>query len=192
VVGYKNLEELVEKVSQIAFRIRKDECLDLPDTLDQFRYVRLEPEARALYDEMLEKAIIRFSEGEQVTAPIILTEMLRLQQITGGFLPVGDGVRQVSKAKLEALKDVLEDLKDAGKQVVVFARFRPEVEAIAEVARGLGLTTFTLTGETSTEDRGRGIRGFQEGKIQVFIAQIATGGIGITLTAADTAIFYSV
>lgn len=191
VVSYKNLEELVEKVSQIAFRVRKDECLDLPDTLDQFRYVQLEPEARKFYDEMLEKAIIRFSEDEQVTAPIILTELLRLQQITGGFLPVGDGVRQVSKAKLEALREVLEDLKDAGKQVVVFARFRPEIEAIAKVAEELGLTTFTLTGETSTKDRGRGIRGFQDGKIQVFIAQIATGGLGITLTAADTAIFYS-
>lgn len=192
VVGYKNLEELVEKTSQIAFRVRKDECLDLPDTLDQFRYVQLEPEAQALYREMAEKAIIRFSEEEQVTAPIVLTELLRLQQITGGFLPVGDGVRQVSKAKIEALKDLLEDLKDAGKQVVVFARFRPEIEAIAEVAKELGLTAFTLTGETSTEDRGRGIRGFQDGKIQVFITQIATGGLGITLTAADTAIFYSV
>jgi len=191
VVGYKNLEELAEKVGQIAFRVRKDECLDLPDTLDQFRYIQLEPEARALYNEMLEKAIIRFSEEEQVTAPIILTELLRLQQITGGFLPVGDGTRQVSKAKLEALRDVLEDLKDAGKQVVIFARFRPEVEAIAKVAGELGLTTFTLTGGTSTEDRGRGIRDFQGGRIQVFIAQIATGGLGITLTAADTAIFYS-
>ena len=191
VIDYKNLEELAEKVGQIAFRVRKDECLDLPDTLDQFRYVQLEPEAGALYDEMSEKAIIRFSEEEQVTAPIVLTELLRLQQITGGFLPVGDGVRQVSKAKLEALRDVLEDLKDAGKQVVIFARFRPEIEAIAKVAGELGLTAFTLTGETSTEDRGRGIRGFQEGRIQVFVAQIATGGLGITLTAADTAIFYS-
>src|SRR5690606_13013490 len=191
VTSYKNLEELVEKVSQIAFRVRKDECLDLPDTLDQFRYIQLEPKARALYHEMLKKAIIKFSEEEQVTAPIILTELLRLQQITGGFLPVGDGIRQVSKTKLEALRDVLEDLKDAGKQVVVFARFRPEVEAIAKVAEELGFTTFTLTGETSTEDRGRGIRDFQEGQIQVFIAQIATGGLGITLTAADTAIFYS-
>lgn len=191
VVGYRNLEELAERVGQIAFRVRKDECLDLPDTLDQFRYVQLEPEARALYDEMLEKAIIRFSEEEQVTAPIILTELLRLQQITGGFIPVGDGVRQVSRAKLEAFKDVLEDLKDAGKQVVIFTRFRPEVEAIAKVAGELGLTTFTLTGGTSMEARGRGIRDFQEGRTQVFVAQIATGGLGITLTAADTAIFYS-
>ncbi len=191
VIDYKNLEELAEKVGQIAFRVRKDECLDLPDTLDQFRYIQLEPKARSLYYEMSEKAIIRFSEEEQVTAPIVLTELLRLQQITGGFLPVDDGTRQVSKAKLEALKDVLEDLKDAGKQVVIFARFRPEIEAIAKVAGELGLTAFTLTGETSMEDRGRGIRDFQEGRIQVFVTQIATGGLGITLTAADTAIFYS-
>src|SRR5690606_12596222 len=74
VVGYKNLEELAEKVGQIAFRVRKVECLDLPDTLDQFRYIQLEPKARALYHEMLKKAIIKFSEEEQVTAPIILTD----------------------------------------------------------------------------------------------------------------------
>src|SRR5690606_37685824 len=62
---------------------------------------------------------------------------------------------------------------------------------IARVAGEPGLTAFTLTGETSTEDRGRGSRGCQDGKTHVFITQTPTGGIGITLTAADTAIFYS-
>src|SRR5690606_38121345 len=82
-------------------------------------------------------------------------------------------------------------LKEANKKVVIFARFVPEVEALAKIAQDLGMRTFALTGKTSIESRQQALKDFQAGDLQVFIAQIATGGVGITLTAADTAIFYS-
>lgn len=192
VMGYHNLEELAEKAHSLAFRTTKVECLDLPDTVNQFRYAVLEPQARILYKKMQEDSILKLSETEKVTAPIILTELLRLQQITGGFLPVGEGrTVQVSQAKLAVLQEELESLALAGKQVVIFARFIPEVEAIHKITQKLNLTAAVLTGQTSVEDRGSIIKDFQEGGLQVFISQIATGGLGITLTAADTAIFFS-
>lgn len=192
VIGYRNLEELAAKAHSIAFRVTKEECLDLPETINQFVYADLEAEAKKLYQTLRKEAIIKFSETEQVTAPIVLTELLRLQQITGGFVPVGDNhYKQISQAKLQVVRELLEDFKDSDKKVVIFARFVPEVEAIAEIAQNLGLKVFTLTGKTPVEARQQALKDFQLGDLQVFIAQIATGGVGITLTAADTAIFYS-
>src|SRR5690606_33947528 len=81
VIGYQNLEELSAKAHSIAFRVTKKECLDLPETINQFVYAGLETEAEKLYQTLRKEAIIRFSETEQVTAPIVLTELLRLQQI---------------------------------------------------------------------------------------------------------------
>lgn len=192
VIGYQNLEELATKAHSIAFRVTKEECLDLPETVNQFVYADLETETEKLYQTLKKEAIIKFSETEQVTAPIVLTELLRLQQITGGFIPTGENsYKQVSQAKLKVAKELLEEVKEANKKVVIFARFVPEVEALAKIAQDLGMKAFTLTGKTSIEARQQALKDFQSGDLQVFIAQIATGGVGITLTAADTAIFYS-
>ena len=192
VMGYRNLEELAAKAHSIAFRVTKEECLDLPETINQFVYADLESEAKNLYQTLKEEAIIKFSETEQVTAPIVLTELLRLQQITGGFLPSGENsYKQVSQAKLQIAKELLEEIKGTNKKVVIFARFVPEVEALAKITKDLGMKFFALTGKTPIEARQQALKDFQLGDLQVFIAQIATGGVGITLTAADTAIFYS-
>lgn len=192
VIGYQNLEELAAKAHSIAFRVTKEECLDLPETVNQFVYADLEAEAKKLYQTLRKEAIIKFSETEQVTAPIVLTELLRLQQITGGFISTGENnYKQVSQAKLQVTKELLEEMKEANKKVVIFARFVPEVEALAKIAQDLGMSAFALTGKTSIEDRQQALKELQLGDLQVFIAQIATGGVGITLTAADTAIFYS-
>lgn len=196
VVGYKNLEELAEKAHSIAFRVRKEEALDLPDTVDQVLWAELEPEAKRLYQEMQQEALLLFEEGT-VTAPIVLTQLLRLQQITGGFLPLfseeEEVCRQVSTAKMEVLMDTLEDLLGAGKKVVVFARFLPEVEEISRRLIEKGIKHCRLTGKASNRQREKMIQEFQHNKeVKIFVAQIATGGLGITLTAADTAIFYSV
>jgi len=192
IVGYRNLEELAAKAHSIAFRVTKKECLDLPETINQFVYADLEAEAKKLYQTLSKEAIIKFSETEQVTAPIVLTELLRLQQITGGFIPTNENsYKQVSQAKLQVAKELLEEMKEANKKVVIFARFVPEVEALAKIVQDLGMRAFALTGKTPIEARQQALKDFQLGDLQVFITQIATGGVGITLTAADTAIFYS-
>lgn len=192
VMGYRNLEELAAKAHSIAFRVTKEECLDLPETINQFVYADLEAEVKKLYQTLRKEAIIKFSETEQITAPIVLTELLRLQQITGGFISTGENsYKQVSQAKLQVAKELLEEMKGANKKVVIFARFVPEVEALAKIAQDLGMSAFALTGQASIEARQQALKDFQFGDLQVFIAQIATGGVGITLTAADTAIFYS-
>lgn len=190
IIDYKNLDELAEKAHSIAYRVTKEEALDLPDVVHQTLYAELEPKAKKLYKELAEESILKL-QGETVTAPIVLTQLLRLQQIAGGFINTEEGtVVQVSNAKLSVLKDKVEDLIEAGKKIVIFARFIPEIEAISKTLDDLGIKHHTLTGKT--KDRGSIISDFQNNpETKVFLAQTKTGGVGITLTAADTAIFYS-
>jgi len=127
-----------------------------------------------------------------VTTRNILTRLLRLQQVTGGFIRDDEGhtVEQVSDSKLLALEDVIDDILDAGKKVVVFARFIPEIDAICRKLERKGLQGAVITG--AVKNRAEQVRRFQEeADCRVFIAQIQTAGLGITLTAADTAVFYS-
>ena len=194
IISYRRLDELSKKAYQIAYRVTKAEALDLPPTVDEFVYAELEPVARKHYKQLEKEMFLDL--GSKVCSPkIALTKILRLHQLSGGFLTVTDldeqnrEVRAISKAKLSALNESVIGL--AGKQVVIFCLFRPELEAISLAMKKLKVTCQTLSGGTTLDHRRRMIRGFQAGTTQVLICQIAAGGVGITLTAADTAIFYS-
>lgn len=188
IVGHKNLETLTAKAHSIAFRVTKAEALDLPETLDQNLYCYLDESSKA-YQEMEDKMVTTLKEGA-ITAPIVLTQLLRLQQITGGFLPMEEGNPvQVGNEKLKVFKEFLEDFPRE-KKLVVVARFIPELHAMKQVCDQLGRTASLLYG--ATENRGELVRKFQEEKDpNVLIMQLQTGGVGITLTSADTMIFYS-
>lgn len=192
ILGYRNLEELAAKAHSIAYRVTKEEALDLPETVDQNLFAELEPQARKLYEEMKRKALLSFGD-EHITAPIVLTKMLRLQQITGGFLPGEDSTHIVSQAKLNVLKEALEDLlANPERKVVIFARFIPEVMQISNYLTSVGIPHCRLVGGVPGPQRQTMIEEFQKDpEVRIFLSQIATGGLGITLTAADTAIFYS-
>ena len=124
--------------------------------------------------------------------------LLRLQQLTGGFLVKDDSDKPelVSTAKLDALKDIIEDyVVEAGKKLVVFARFIAEVEAIIKLAEKTlpkGKKAVSIYGAIKKEDRGGIVKQFQtDADTVLFIGQIDTAGTGITLTAADTCVYYS-
>lgn len=188
IVGLKNLETLTAKAHSIAFRVTKAEALDLPETLDQNLYCYLE-ESSTAYQEMEKKMVTTLKEGE-VSAPIVLTQLLRLQQITGGFLPMEEGNPvQVGSEKLKVFKEFLEDFPKE-KKLVVVARFIPELHALKQICDQLGRTASVFYG--ATENRGEIVRKFQEEKDpNVLLIQIQTGGVGITLHRADTMMFYS-
>jgi SNF2 family DNA or RNA helicase len=190
VVGYNNLDELIKKAHSISYRVTKEEALDLPETTDEYRYCELEPKARKIYEQIRRESYAELERGE-VIATNILTKLLRLQQITGGYLTSEDGATvQISKTKLEALFEIVEDVvMDSGKKIVIFARFLPEIDAIKALLDGKAEYSY-ITGDV--KDRGEQVRRFQEDpNVKVFIAQIQTAGLGITLHAADTAVFYS-
>ena len=191
VVGYKNLPELTEKAHSIAFRITKKEALDLPEQIDTKRYVELEPIGRSIYDQVEKESYAELEHGEIVTTNV-LTKLLRLSQITGGFIKdeFNELAEQVSSAKLEALEEIVEECLDAGKKLVVFARFIPEIDAIAKMLKRYGIKYAMIRGDV--KDRAGEVDKFQnDPETKVFIGQLQTTGMGLTLTAADTAVFYS-
>ena len=193
IIKFKNMDELTSKAHSVSYRITKGEALDLPEQIFLNRYCELEKEARKVYDTVMKESYAELMDGE-ITATNILTKLMRLSQIAGGHVKDDEGRMQViSKAKLNELKDIMEDvIIDNKKKLVVFARFIPEIESIKQLADEMKVEYSYITGEIKTDDRGVMCDNFQNNNnVKLFIAQIQTAGLGITLTAADTAVFYS-
>lgn len=188
----KSMEgELTEKLHSISYRATKAECLDLPETTDVIRQVELEPAALRIYRGLVKESYAELANGE-VTATNILTRLLRLSQLTGGFLGNDEtaAVEQVSAAKLSALEDILDGAMAEGKKLVIIARFIPEIKAICRLLEKRGLGYSCITGEVKNRDE-QVARFQKEPEVMAFVGQIATAGLGITLTAASTMVFYS-
>lgn len=199
IVGYRDLEGLIKKEHSIAFRVTKDEALDLPEQTFIKRKVQLGKKEKDLYNQIKRSSYAELSNGDKITATTVLTRLLRLQQLAGGFLVTDDSDKPelVNTAKLDALQDIIEDyVLGAGKKLVIFARFIPEVTAIMKMIdktfQKTGKKQVAIYGAIKKEDRGPIIKQFQEDPDTVIIVgQIDTLGVGVTLTAADTCVYYS-
>ena len=189
VLGYKNLPDLINKAHSIAFRITLDECFDMKEPTTQKLFVDLSHEEREVYNQMEKDFVVDLGTKEAL-APIVLTQLLRLQQITGGFLPDSEGtVHEVGKVKLNVLKEFIHDLPKT-KKVVIFCRFIPELKAIEAEMKSISRRAVTLYGATKGREGVR--KQFRDDpETTIFIGQIQTGGLGIDLASADTVVFFS-
>lgn len=184
-------QDLMRRLHSVAFRATKAECLDLPETTDIVRYVEMESAAMKIYRDLVRDSYAELGKGE-VTVTNILTRLLRLSQITGGFIGDDEGgpVQRVSTAKEEALGDIAEDVLQSGKKLVIMARFIPEINAICRMLEKKEIRYSLIMG--GVKDRDAQVSAFQnDPEVQVFVGQIATAGLGVTLTAASTMVFYS-
>lgn len=184
-------QDLMRRLHSIAFRATKAECLDLPEITDIVRPIELEPLTLKKYKELVRQSYTELSSGE-VTATNILTRLLRLSQLTGGFIGSDEGrtIEQVSDAKLKALEDILDSTQQEGQKLVIIARFIPEIHAICRMLEKKNIGYACIYG--AIKDRQEQITMFQnDPDCMVFVGQIATAGLGITLTAASTMVFYS-
>ena len=200
IVRYRDLDTLIRKEHSIAYRVTKEEALDLPEQTFESRYITLSKSERNLYDRLRRDSFAELSDGGTITATTVLTKLLRLQQFTGGFLVEDDAIqpRLVSRGKLDALEDILHDYVVEGKKkLVIFARFIPEINEIEKLCKKVldkaGMKSVAIYGDIKKEDRGPIVQQFQtDPKTMAFVGQIDTAGTGITLTAADTCVYYSV
>ena len=174
----------------IAFRVTKAECLDLPEITEEVRTVELEPKAMKVYQELKKESYTELKDSE-VSAVNVLTKLLRLSQVTGGHLTDDDGIsNRVSTAKLDALADIIDATQAENKKLVIMARFIPELEDIEELLQAKKIGYAVVRG--GVKNRAEEIERFQnDPACQVFVGQIAAAGLGITLTAASTMVFYS-
>lgn len=191
--GYRNVKELKRKLKKDSTRLRKDQTLDLPERIWQRVPVLLEPRVLDAYWELADEFLLTLKSGAVVDAKNAMVKMMKLQQITGGWVFDEDGVaHRISNAKMGVMKDIFQTTSDNGSKIVVFARFRREVKGIAALARKAGLATFVLDGDTPREERRTNRIRFQSNpEPAAFVAQVASGGLGITLTASSEAVFYS-
>ena len=184
VVGYQNVAELNRKFHSVAFQVGR-EVLDLPDATEVTRYCELAPEGRRVYRELSNNLYAQLEKGE-VSAANAMVALLRLQQLTGGYLESDDGVlHEVDHAKRDLLAEVLEEV-GPDEPVVVFCRFRRDLDTVTAVAAVAGEETLELSGRANDLAR------WQAGEGRVLAVQIQAGGVGISLVRAAYVIFYSV
>lgn len=183
-------DEFLQKMHSIAFRTTKAECLDLPEIIEEQRIIDLEPQAEKMYQELRKESYLDLGKTE-VTAPNILTRLLRLQQFTGGHITDDDGTaRIVSRAKLDALSDIIDSASSEKKKLVIMARFTPEIDDIIELLEKKKLGYAVIRG--GVKNRDEEIRRFQnDPDCGFFVGQIQAAGTGLTLTASSTMVFYS-
>lgn len=198
------LPELEQIVYSRAHRADKETCLDLPEQIDVHLPFDLEPKARKVYDQLREESIALLDapngEVHEVLGDLVITRLLRLSQIAGGWVrnETTESLVRISDAKMKMLKDRLELHLERGEKVVVFYRFTREGEEIREIAaRMVGTAKKPIEqpmigGDIPASERGEMVRRFMEDDdARVFVAQIASAGLGITLTSACTTIYYS-
>jgi SNF2 family DNA or RNA helicase len=184
ILRYQNLDDLHRKFYSIAYRVTSD-VIDLPAAQHLNRYCELGDKARKVY-RALEREFYAEVESGEVTIKNALVKLLRLQQITGGHLRTDDGQNvPIDTAKLELLKEILEEI-DPAEPVVVFARFTADLQAIRRAVEESGRSTGELSGHAND------LAAWQEGKTTVLVVQVQSGAAGIDLTRARYCLYYSV
>ena len=192
VVGYRNLGELSEKLKPFSYRVLKDDCLDLPKKTFVRRTVELTDEQKKLYKQMKQEAIA-FLNGKMVTSATVITQLMRLHQITCGHFTSNDGtVQDVKSNRIGQLMDLLEEMEG---KAVIWAHYRYDIRKIVEaISKKYGENAVvTYYGDTSTDDRQKAIKKIQdpESPVRFIVGTPQTGGYVITLTGASTMIYYS-
>ena len=192
VASYKRLGELSDSLKKFSYRVLKEDCLDLPEKIYIKRTIELTDEQKKKYDTMKQAALAEFN-GKITTAPHVLTQMMRLHQITCGHLRLDDGeIINLKNNRLNELMDVLEEVEG---KAIIWANYIHDIETIVkEIQKKHGPDSVVqYYGAIEAEQRQRNIQSFQDPKspVRFFIGNPQTGGYGITLTAANTVIYYS-
>ena len=189
--GFKNLGELSDKIKDFSYRVLKEDCLDLPDKIFIKRQISLSKEQRKLYDQMKQEALAILN-GKQSTTVNTLTQLMRLHQITCGHFTDDNG--QIQAIENNRIKELLSIIEDMDGKAIIWAHYQYDIKnIIKEIEKIYGPgSVVDYYGLTLKEDRQPNIKKFQDDpKCRFFVGTPATGGYGITLTAANTVIYYS-
>ena len=188
---FQNLGELSDTVKEFSYRVLKEDCLDLPPKVFIKRHITLTSDQKKVYEQM-KKAAMTMLNGKVTTTMTVLTQLMRLHQITCGYVTADDGTtQQVESNRLNELMSILEETEG---KVIIWANYQLSVgEIIQKIIKVYGKDSYVhYYGLTPQEDRQDFIRKFQnDPKCRFIIGTPQTGGYGITLTQANTVIYYS-
>lgn len=190
------------RIRRRGLRYRKIDCLDLPPKLFEIRHCEMTPAQKRAYDEMVAFLLVQLRDmetGETAvsSASIHLTMMLRLSQITSGFLPIESDDDDTPVAhifepnpKLALLEEIVQELVAQNQQFIVWARYKYDIETIADVVSRY-VPVAKYYSKTKRADKVAAEAAFQEGRVRALVGHPASGGLGLTLTAASTTLYYS-
>jgi SNF2 family DNA or RNA helicase len=192
VKNYQRLDELSKLIEPFSYRVLKEDCLDLPDKIYIRREIELTDEQLKLYTTMKQMALATLN-GKMLTAPNVLTQLMRLHQITCGHFKSDDGkIQELKNNRLEELMSILEETEG---KAIIWANYIYDIERIsAAIKKEYGDDSVVeYYGAIHTDERQKNIERFQDplSPFRFFIGNPQTGGYGITLTAANTVIYYS-
>ena len=193
IVGFQRLDELTETLDKHSFRVRKEDCLDLPDKVYMKREVELTKEQSDAYAQMKHLALARLDNGELATTQNVLTQIMRLQQICLGSLTDDDGeVHPLKSNRQSELMDICDEIQG---KAIIWATWTMDIRSIAEALRDRFSVqaVATLHGETPDSERQKIVESFQDrqSELRFIVGHPKTGGFGLTLTAANTIVYYS-
>ncbi|NND23114.1 MAG: DEAD/DEAH box helicase, partial [Acidimicrobiia bacterium] len=189
---YVNLEELEFKLKNFSYRVRKKDCLDLPEKMYVQRYVDMPEEQQQAYDR-LKITAMTVMQDEEVSYNNKLTELLKLQQVTNGFVKTNEGniIDFKSNAKLKELMAIIEETED---KCIIWANYVHNIEGIKnKLAETYGSdSVVSIYGADSVEDRNQAVEKFQNNdECRFLVGNPTVGGYGLTLTAAKYVIYFS-
>ena len=191
VVGYKNLGELSDKIKPFSKRILKEDCLDLPEKTFVKHYVELTKEQKKVYSQMKQEAIA-FLDGKMQSSATVMTQLMRLHQITCGHFTADDGtIKDLPCSRLTELMSVLENIEG---KTIIWSHYTHDVRRIIkEIKKVYGEESVVdYYGATDTDARSVNIKRFQtDDKCRFFVGTTHTGGYGITLTAGSNMVYFS-
>ena len=188
---FKNLSELSETVKTFSDRVLKEDCLDLPPKNFTKRHIVLTHDQRKIYDQM-KKAAMAILNGKVTSTMTVLTQLMRLHQITCGHFTADDGTTQlIPNNRVTELMNVLSETEG---KAIIWANYQRDVnQIIKNIVKEYGPgSVVDYYGLTPQEDRQDNIRKFQnDDKCRFIVGTPQTGGYGITLTQANTVVYYS-
>lgn len=192
IMDFKNLDELSAKIASWSFSVKIEDVREMPPRDWKKHYVDMTPEQARAYRTMREEFFANIR-GDEITASIVLAQMTRLQQITGGFISK-EGVEYeiIPPERNPKVCETLDIVGDSAGQVVVWFRFRPELEAVGQALAKAGTTFVEFHGDLNDKEKLAVRKGFQRGAWQVLLGTSSSGGIGIDeFKVARDAVFYS-
>ena len=191
VAGFQRLAELSDKLKPFSYRVLKEDCLDLPDKIYMKRQIKLSPDQNKLYQQMKKEALAILN-GKKVTTVNALTQLMRLHQITCGHFTADDGtIQRIPNNRISELMDVLDEIEG---KAIIWAHYQWDIkDIIKEIIKVHGPGSIVdYYGLNPQDERQGNIKKFQEDeKCRFIVGTPQTGGYGITLTAANTVIYYS-
>ena len=193
IVGFKNLDELTQRIDTFSFRVLKKDCLDLPEKIYTARYVGMTKEQSKMYEDIRRHAMVLLEDHQLVTAPAVITQMLRLQQIMSGHLKTDDDEMLYFPSKrMDALTEIMDEHRG---KAIIWSRFRYDIQQITAMLNekfGAGCAA-SYFGDTTDDDRNNIVKNFQDPDhpLRFFVGNPATAGYGLTLTEANLVVYYA-